>query len=143
VTLSKNGAAFAAPAGAVSEIGNGWYKVAANATDTNTLGPLALHASVATADNCDRIAGNVVAFDPQSATLGIFVQQLTESYAAVGVAPTLAQFLFEMKALIGNVKAVPGTGIMTLNGIKLDGVTVFGTWVGNDPVNPTQILRTT
>ena len=45
VALSKNGSAFAAPAGAVSEIGNGWYKVAGNATDSNTLGPLLLHAT--------------------------------------------------------------------------------------------------
>lgn len=53
VTISKNGAAFASPAGAVTEIANGWYKVAGNATDTNTLGPLLLHATVATADPAD------------------------------------------------------------------------------------------
>jgi hypothetical protein len=71
VTLSKNGGAFAAPAGAVSEIGNGWYKVAGNATDTNTLGPLALHATAASGDPCDIIVANVVAYNPQNATLGI------------------------------------------------------------------------
>jgi hypothetical protein len=53
VTLSKNGAAFGAPAGAVTELSSGWYKVAANATDSNTYGPLLLHAAVATADNTD------------------------------------------------------------------------------------------
>ena len=42
VTISKNGAAFAAPAGAVTEIANGWYQVAGNATDTNTLGDILL-----------------------------------------------------------------------------------------------------
>lgn len=52
VTLSKNGAAFAAPAGAVAEIGNGFYKVAANATDSNTLGILALTATATGADRC-------------------------------------------------------------------------------------------
>lgn len=67
VTLSKAGAAFAAPAGAVSEIGNGWYRVAGNATDTNTLGSLILHATAAGADPTDREYA-VVAFDPQSAT---------------------------------------------------------------------------
>lgn len=50
VTISKNGGAFAAPAGAVTELANGWYQVAGNATDTNTLGPLVLHA---TASGCD------------------------------------------------------------------------------------------
>lgn len=67
VTLSKNGAAFASPAGAVTEIGNGWYNVAGNATDNDTLGPLALHASASGADVTDDMF-MVVAYDPQSAT---------------------------------------------------------------------------
>ncbi len=45
VTIAKNGGSPASPAGAVSEIGDGYYKVAGNATDTNTVGPLVLHAS--------------------------------------------------------------------------------------------------
>lgn len=45
VTLSKNGGAFASPAGAVSEISGGFYKVAPNSTDSNTLGMLALKAT--------------------------------------------------------------------------------------------------
>ena len=55
VTISKNGGAFASPSGTVSEIGNGFYVLAANATDANTLGPLLLHA---TATACDpRVQG--------------------------------------------------------------------------------------
>lgn len=51
VTILKNGAtSFITPAGAVSELASGWYKVAANAIDANTLGPLLLHA---TATGCD------------------------------------------------------------------------------------------
>ena len=51
VTILKSGASsFTTPAGAVTEIGNGLYQVAANATDANTLGPLMLHA---TATGCD------------------------------------------------------------------------------------------
>lgn len=53
VTLSKNGGAFASPAGAVSEIAGGFYKVAPHATDSNTLGILAL---TATATGADRAA---------------------------------------------------------------------------------------
>lgn len=64
VTISKNGGAFASPAGAVTEIANGFYKVAGNATDTNTLGPLILHATGTGADPRDMIYP-VVADDPQ------------------------------------------------------------------------------
>lgn len=71
VTISKNGAAFATPAGAITEIANGWYQVAGNATDTNTLGDILLHAAVATADNCDLVAAQVVSFNPRNANLGL------------------------------------------------------------------------
>lgn len=64
VTLSKNGGTFASPSGAVSEIGNGLYKVAGDATDSATLGSLVLHATGTGADPCD-IEFEVVAFDPQ------------------------------------------------------------------------------
>ncbi|HZX69756.1 MAG TPA: hypothetical protein VFE77_02975 [Rhodanobacter sp.] len=85
VTISKNGGAFGSPSGAVSEIANGWYKVAGNATDTGTLGPLALHASVSTADNCDMIVANIVAFDPQNAnSLGLAVLPATAIPGASG-----------------------------------------------------------
>lgn len=71
VTLSKNGGAFASPSGAVTEIANGLYKVAGNATDTNTLGPLWLHATGTGADPVDMV-WDVVAYDPQDAVhLGI------------------------------------------------------------------------
>jgi hypothetical protein len=69
VTLSKNGASFAAPSGAVSEVGSGWYKVAGNATDSNTLGPLLLHATASGADPCDD-RFEVVAFDPDTTGAG-------------------------------------------------------------------------
>lgn len=65
VTLSKNGSTtFGSPSGAVSEMGSGWYKVAPNATDTNTLGPIALHASSSLSDACDMIVAQVVGYDP-------------------------------------------------------------------------------
>lgn len=70
VTLSKNGGAFGAAAGAVTEISAGWYKVAGNATDTATLGPLALHATGSGADPTDLIY-DVVAFDPDTSLGGL------------------------------------------------------------------------
>lgn len=57
VLLSKNGAAYASPAGAVSEIGGGLYKVAGNATDSNTLGILWLHATATGAVAQDVVYG--------------------------------------------------------------------------------------
>lgn len=66
VKLSKSGGSFADPTGTVTEIANGWYKVAGNATDTGTLGPLLLHATAASGDPVD-IEFEVVAFDPQVA----------------------------------------------------------------------------
>jgi hypothetical protein len=53
VTLSKDGGAFAATSGAVTEIGSGWYALAGNATDRNTLGELAVHATATGADPFD------------------------------------------------------------------------------------------
>lgn len=71
VTISKNGASFASPAGSVSEIGNGLYKVAGNATDSNTNGPLYLHAESAGADPTD-VMYFVVAYNPaDSVRLGL------------------------------------------------------------------------
>lgn len=55
VTFSKNGATFASPSGSVSEIGNGWYQVAGHASDSSTLGPLALHATASGADPVDML----------------------------------------------------------------------------------------
>lgn len=66
VVLSKNGAAFGSPSGAVTEIANGWYKVAGNATDNATNGPLALHASATGADPDDRLF-MVVPWNPDDA----------------------------------------------------------------------------
>lgn len=55
VTISKNGDAFASPAGTVSEIGNGWYQVEPDVADTDTLGPVILHATAGGADPTDAV----------------------------------------------------------------------------------------
>jgi hypothetical protein len=63
VTISKNNGAFAPAAGAVTEIGNGWYSLAGNATDRDTLGELIIHAEAAGADKVDK-KFTVVGYDP-------------------------------------------------------------------------------
>lgn len=74
VTLSKAGAAFGAAGGTVTEVSSGWYKIALTTTDTNTLGELAFHVAVATADNTD-FTDQVYAYDPTAAQLPANVTQ--------------------------------------------------------------------
>jgi len=69
VVISKNGAAFAAPAGAVAEIGNGWYKLTPTATDTGTNGMLLVHATASGGDPADFDA-QIVAFNPYDSVRG-------------------------------------------------------------------------
>jgi hypothetical protein len=66
VAVSKNGGAFMPVAGVVTQIGQGWYVVAGNLNDTNTLGPLILHAEAPGADPVDAMFV-VVAVNPQVA----------------------------------------------------------------------------
>jgi hypothetical protein len=67
VTISRNGGSFTLPAGSITEIGNGWYQVSGNASDTGSVGPLVLHATAPGADPTD-VQFEVVAFDPGDAT---------------------------------------------------------------------------
>lgn len=53
VTLSKAGGAFAAAAGTVAELSDGWYTITLTNVDTNTAGTLAYHIAVATANDID------------------------------------------------------------------------------------------
>jgi hypothetical protein len=63
LTLSKDGGAFAAASGSVSEISSGWYKIALDTTDTGTLGDLAYHATDG--------GSNVLDFSDQVAVLPV------------------------------------------------------------------------
>lgn len=71
VTVSKNGAAFGGISGAVTEVGLGLYKIAGNATDSNTVGELWIHATGTGADPTDT-SYTIVAYDPfDSVRLGL------------------------------------------------------------------------
>lgn len=90
VVISKDGGAFASPSGAVTEIGNGWYKIAGNATDRNTLGELLVHATATGADPWDE-KYVIVAFDPfDSLALGLSRLDLAVS----NVAPAVATYVW-------------------------------------------------
>lgn len=53
VNISKAGAAFGAAAGVVTEVANGWYKIALTTADTGTLGDLSYYITGAGADDTD------------------------------------------------------------------------------------------
>jgi hypothetical protein len=69
---------------------------------------------------------------------GVLTRQMTEAYRAAGVAPTLAQSLFELIAQMGDRDIVGQT--LTLH--RLDG-TAAKTFTLNDANNPTSITEAT
>lgn len=64
VTISKNGGSYGAAAGAVSEIANGIYALAGNATDRNTLGELWVHADGGAGVDKSDFKVDIVSHDP-------------------------------------------------------------------------------
>lgn len=106
VTLSKNGAAFGAAAGAVSEIGSGWYALAGNATDRSTLGPLAFHATGTGADPADDLYV-IVPWDPfDSVRLGLTALPNAAANAANGL-PTNGTGSGQISLTTGYVTVAP------------------------------------
>lgn len=55
ITASKDGAAFASITPTVTELANGWYKLALTSSHTDTLGDLALHITGTGADATDLV----------------------------------------------------------------------------------------
>lgn len=116
VTLSKNGGAFASASGSVSEVGNGLYKVAGNATDSNTVGELWLHATATGADPTDT-SYTVVAYDPfDSVRLGL--------------------------TALPNVVAAGNGGLPTVNASNEVKAIVYAYNTGMTPLQPTVSGRT-
>lgn len=144
VTISKNGGSFASPAGAVTEIANGWYKVAGNATDTNTLGPLLLHATASGADPTDD-RFDVVAFDPQTATnLGLSALPTAAAGASGGLPLAIdSSGRVDVGKWLGGTVATPnvtGVPIVDVGYVAGDAATVES---GNLDVNVVTIASQT
>lgn len=161
VKLSKNGASGGAAAGAISEIDStnvpGWYKVAGNATDSNTLGALILHATAASGDPSDTLF-EVVAQDlTQAATTvsgDLSATMKTSVATACGVAIAAAEplvstlsgdFTSTMKTSIGTavaasavasvtaavtVTGTPDVNVKTINGHTVSGNGSTVPWTG-------------
>lgn len=120
VTLSKNGASFASPSGVVSEVGSGWYKVAGNATDSNTLGPLALHATATGADPTD-VMYDVVALDPHDGVRAGLTALPNAAADAAGGLPISDAGGLDLDAQRSDVAAILVDTGTTLQG-ELDGI---------------------
>jgi hypothetical protein len=140
VTLSKNGGAFASPAGAVTEIGSGWYSLAANATDRDTLGELDLHATATGGDPTDE-KYLIVSFDPFDAT-ALGLSRIDE---AISAAKTLTAS--ERTSLAGVIWAALTNGITTAGSIGklivdyLDAaISSRSTYAGGDTAGTTTLL---
>ena len=116
VTISKNGGSFASPSGAVSEVGNGLYKIAGDATDSNTVGELWIHATGTGADSTDT-SYTIVAYDPfDSVRLGL--------------------------TALPNVVAAGNGGLPTVNGSNQVKASVEAYASGMTPLQPTVAGRT-
>lgn len=81
VTLSKDGGAFNPASGAVSEVGNGVYSLAGNATDRNTLGTVVGRATAAGALE-EKFYFEVVAVDPFDTDFGLALAALVTAIKA-------------------------------------------------------------
>ncbi len=135
VTLCKSGAGFVTCSGAISEVANGWYKVAGNATDTGTLGPLILHAAATSADPTD-VEYTVVAFDPQIATnLGLSALPTANPGAASGVLISGASNsgTTTFGGIVGgavSMSSLNNTGVTTFSGFTAGATTFSGVTTG-------------
>lgn len=87
------------------------------------------------------VGGNVTGSVGSLTNSGIdalYTRALTESYAADGAAPTVAQALFAIQQFLQE-KATSGTALTVK---QLDGSTTAMTFLLNDGTNPTSITRT-
>jgi hypothetical protein len=126
VTLSKNGGSFNPASALVSELGNGWYALAGNAADTNTLGELAIHISATGADPVDLLV-SIKGFDPVSDIGSILTDVLANAALTAGN---------------GSVLYIPNRATDPL-GNPLDGVDTLVTTSLTDPTIGRQARATT
>jgi hypothetical protein len=109
ITASKDGAAFSSISPTVTELSNGWYKIALTTTHTNTLGELALHITSSGADPTDSL-DQVVAFDPGVALATQSSVDTIDDFLDSEVAAILAAVDTEValiKAKTDNLPAAP------------------------------------
>jgi hypothetical protein len=139
VNLSKAGGAFGAAAGTVSEIANGWYKIALTTVDTGTLGDLTFDCTAAACDNtdfADQITADVDQTGdsyarlgaPAGASISADIAEIEVETDAIGTSTSGLTFTVANQVDV-NVKDWAGTAVAATN---LAGVPV---------VDPSYVLR--
>jgi hypothetical protein len=130
ITASKDGAAFAGIAPTVTDRGNGWYNMALTASDTNTLGDLALHVTGAAADPADL----VLLVEGGTTDVDVSTRLATAGYTApdnAGIA-AIPDAATNAAAVVAAATATP----LAANIKQVNDVTVDGTGADGDPWGP-------
>ena len=111
VTISKNGGAYGAASGAVTEVGNGVYSYAGNATDRDTLGELMIHAEATGADKVD-MKVLITSYDPFVDIAAILADTGTDGVVlkAAGLAADAVTEIQNGLALEATLTAIKGAG---------------------------------
>lgn len=143
VKLSKNGSAFAAAAGDIAEIGEGWYRVTLTPAETDTDGPLIIRA-VAT-DSFEWRDIHQVYSDLTATLLDAVYDRVADhllrrNFGAAAASPhgDAKGFRSLLGAVAKDVNRVELTGA-TLSIYEADDETVLGTQTVAANANPSQI----
>jgi hypothetical protein len=131
VWISKNGGAWVHSSGTVSEIGYGWYSLAGNTFDRNTLGELSIHASGTSADAFDGKL-DIVPWNPFD------VNAMGLAYLDTYISSRLVSGTVISSSVTGNVGGnVNGNVLGTVNSVVDGYVNVSGTVSANVSITGT------
>lgn len=121
ITLSKDGAAFGASSGVITELTNGWYSQAGHVTDRSAVGELAYHI---TATGCDPVDFKIII---QTTDFFDLVQEIWDkATTALTTAGSIGKLVVDRVSQIGS-----GTMVWP-QPVSPDGKTI--TWTKGDTV---------
>lgn len=131
VTLSKNGAAFAAAAGTVTAVGSGMFKLTPTSADTGTEGPLMLRATGGTSPYTETQDSSYLIYSDAGPVL--------ESEIIAGLGPALAELDLPTTTPAGPGSVQWQVKFQDENANPLDNVTA---WVSTDAAGAHPIAGT-
>jgi hypothetical protein len=149
---SKNGGAFAALSGTITEVGgtgngNGWYEIAGNATDENTLGDLVILATltvVSTVTATGSAVYEIVAVDPFSTTnfatvnVGTINGQIASASGTITFPSSIGTSTLTQSQVTGYAGPIltdNSTGLVSANATKIGGQTASAAGTVTFPSN--------
>lgn len=127
--ISKDGAAFANAAGAVTEVSLGWYKMVFAAADLDTIGALACELSVEAGVDPLRVVHQVTLFDATVATAIPPDGGLTLAKFDAAAQAALQTPLITATTPVAVTGATSDAAISMKNAIDIT-ITATGTWAG-------------